>query len=151
MSADTMPTVTADVVAIRATRRRHDWRSRLHAVVVSVIHEPGSYGTNDCALFTARCIEAITGEDLSAPFRGTYNTRAGGLAALAAAGFADLGEFAAANFEEIHSSQARNGDLALIDDFTCGIFSGERLAVLTPTSYGTVEREKATRAFRIGG
>lgn len=116
---------------------------------------PFVWGENDCAIgLAARCVQAITGEDMAAPFRGTYDTAEGAIAALNDAGFADLVAFALAHFEEIHPSQARIGDLALIPSeptgWTVGVFAGERIGVLTLKGYGTVERERASRAFRVG-
>jgi len=40
-------------------------------------HEPFRWGTNDCLLWAADCVETVTGRDLAAEFRATYNTALG--------------------------------------------------------------------------
>lgn len=76
------------------------------------------------------------------------------MAALTAAGYADLLDFATRNFTEVHPSQARRGDIALVradgDHWTAGFFADTRIGSLALTGYATVERKKAERAFKVG-
>lgn len=46
--------------------RLSDWRSRLDAVLRDP--RPFAWGASDCCLFAARCVEAMTGVDLAAPY-----------------------------------------------------------------------------------
>lgn len=135
-------------------KRLHDWRGRLNACIHELMHVPFVWGRSDCAIALGDCIEAMTGEDLAANFRGKYGDSAGALKALNDAGFADLVALATSHFEEIHPSAARAGDIAAIPadgefGFALGIFGGERIGVMTRTGYGTIARPAGLRAFRV--
>lgn len=71
------------------TPRLPDWALRFDALVCSRLHAPFAWGANDCALFAADAVLAITGHDLAGGLRGLGARqalraiqRAGGLAAL---------------------------------------------------------------------
>jgi hypothetical protein len=55
-------------------RRYQDWPIRLMAVVDGARKRPFSFGAQDCCLFAADCVRAMTGADFAAGFRGTYRT-----------------------------------------------------------------------------
>jgi hypothetical protein len=43
--------------------RRHDWLERLHTFLANSTVDTFEWGRNDCVLFTARCVEELTGEN----------------------------------------------------------------------------------------
>jgi hypothetical protein len=133
--------------------RKADWRSRLSAVVEGKRRLALSFGTNDCALFAADCVEAMTGVDLAARFRGRYSSADEAIALLLAEGFTDLCEFVASCLEECAPSLARAGDVMAFQSsetgWALGIVNGERVTVLRHDGLGTVSREIAQRAFRV--
>lgn len=53
--------------------RRADWQLRLSAFVRSRAGMPFEWGRNDCCLFTVDAVQAVTGTDHAAGFRG-YTT-----------------------------------------------------------------------------
>lgn len=58
------------------TRVEH-WATRsFHEFLVARASEPFAWGKNDCALFVADGIVALTGVDIAAEFRGQYATEA---------------------------------------------------------------------------
>lgn len=63
-----------------------DWPKRLADHVESMRDKPFAYGSNDCALFAAGAIEAITGDDLASDLRGRYTTALGAKRRINAAG-----------------------------------------------------------------
>lgn len=138
-------------------RRLPSWRSRLFAAIQKS-GEPFQWGQNDCAIFTARCVEAVIGTDYAQEWRGTYSDMAGAGRALADHGYDDLPALVIGLLgadSEIHPSQARRGDIALIQTdsalgWAIGVFDHERLGVMTEGGYGTEDRGKASRAFRVG-
>lgn len=45
------------------THRLPDWQTRMEAFVRERMHTPFAWGANDCAIFAADCVQAITGQD----------------------------------------------------------------------------------------
>jgi hypothetical protein len=65
-------------------RSRH-WATRaFHAFLQARAYTPFAWGVHDCALFAADGIEAMTGIDIAADFRGKYSDEAGALEAIKA-------------------------------------------------------------------
>src|SRR5258708_4686376 len=54
-------------------KRLEDWVVRLEAFIKERTAQPFKWGSQDCCLFAADAIEAITGVDLAADFRGKYS------------------------------------------------------------------------------
>ena len=57
-------------------RKLHWATQTLNDFLVTHAHQPFVWGTNDCCTFPADAIEAFTGTDLAADFRGKYSTEA---------------------------------------------------------------------------
>lgn len=45
----------------------HDWQVRFEAFIAARASRPFVWGTNDCAIFAADCVQAITGRDVAQP------------------------------------------------------------------------------------
>lgn len=54
--------------------RHEHWPSRLHNYIHDNIDTPFVWGTFDCCLFTAGCIQAMTDQDCAAEWRGIYDS-----------------------------------------------------------------------------
>ena len=132
--------------------RRPDWREALTAYLIETAGVPFAEGQNDCALFAAGAVKAMTGQDFARGFRG-YRTTKGGLKKLMAKGFEDHVALAASVLEEIPPAFAQVGDVAVVpgDDGTdaLGIVQGEMIYVSAPTGRALVPLTSATRAFRV--
>jgi hypothetical protein len=123
-------------------RRVEGWRGRLAAYLAASAGRPFEWGRHDCALFAADCIEAMTGEDPAAAFRGRYRSLNGGLKALRKAGHADHVALATALLDEVAPAFAQAGDLAMIatpEGAAMGIVQGHRVYVLRPEGLATVD------------
>ncbi len=132
--------------------RLPDWKPRLIAWLSEVVRAPFRFGQHDCALFAAGAVQAMTGRDPAARFRGRYRTLRGGLRILRAAGFDDHIALAASQFAEVHVSRAAPGDLAVVpttEGDALGLVQGEAVYVLMPTGLGMVPMTLASRAFRV--
>lgn len=99
-------------------QRVPDWRLQLDALITTRLHRPFGWGTNDCALFAADCVLALTGQDLASGLRGLSARQAlrhlrsvGGVAALVPDCLTPLPSVA----------QAAEGDIALIQQPSRGL------------------------------
>lgn len=132
--------------------RLSDWHSRLTAYLHEARARPFEYGRHDCATFAAGAIEAMTGDDLAATWRGRYRTMLGGLRVLRKEGYGDHIALADRYFEEIPVALACPGDIAVVqgpDGKARGIVQGGAIYVLAPAGLGLVPLLSAERAFRV--
>ena len=132
--------------------RRPDWKLQLIQYLGEAARRPFRPGEHDCALFAAGAVEAMTGTDFAASFKGRYTTLKGGIRLLRAAGFADHAALAAELLPEIAPAFAAPGDLAVIDTPggpALGVVQGEGIYVLTPDRLGVLPLLSAQRAFRV--
>ncbi len=133
------------------TARLIDWPELLAAFVESRRDAPFSWGGNDCCLFAADAVQAMTGTDPAADVRGTYST------ALAAAHLLDeLGgveAIAAARLgPEVPVALAGRGDAVAIDagqGMSLGIYIGAHVAVPAADGLAFLPVAQAARAWRI--
>lgn len=137
-----------------ATRpqRLPDWQARLVIYLHAARLRPFAYGRHDCCLFAADAVDAMTGVDIAAAWRGRYTTLRGGLRVLRRTGLADHVALAAALFPETPPLMAEPGDLAVVPTNAgpaLGVVQGEAIYVLGPQGLGLVSLLSATRAFRI--
>lgn len=134
-------------------KRYSFWRTALADYLRRVSSRPFVPGEHDCALFAAGGVEAMTGEDFGAGYRGRYKTLAGGYRLLKKQGFDNHADLAASIFEEIHPSRAMVGDIAAIDGeggISLGVVQGEAILALTPDGrIAAVPLLSARRAFRV--
>jgi hypothetical protein len=87
--------------------------SRMQALLLERYAMPFAWGFRDCALFAADCVEAVTGRDPAADFRGAYLSALGALRIIRAHG--GLAELAAARVgPAIEASSAIDGDVCLL-------------------------------------
>lgn len=94
-------------------RRLEDWPERLASVVEARLCEPFAWGTNDCCMFAADCVEAMTGVDLLTKLRGTYDDEFGAARALEAYG--GIANACDVLLERIDPATAKRGDLMLFE------------------------------------
>ena len=139
---------------IDSVYRLPDWRSKLAFYLHSIAAKPFVWGGHDCALFAAGAVEAMTGHDFAAEFRGRYNTSIGGMRILRKAGFSDHAALAASLFMEVKPAFAHVGDIAVVDTeqgAALGVVQGSRVYVLRPAEagVGTVDLLDASRVFRV--
>lgn len=134
--------------------RRPDWKGRLARYVTECFQRPFVPGQFDCALFVAGAVEAMTGHDPAAPFKGVYTSFEEGLTILRAAGHDDPVAMVAALFEEVHPVFAQPGDIVTVDGqagYALGIVQGDRVYALHPdgAGVGLVPRDRVLRAWRV--
>lgn len=135
--------------------RLPDWRPRLAEFMGAITRQKFRPGQHDCALFAAGAVQAMTGHDLAAAWRGKYISLGAGRAMLQAKGFSDHLAVAASLFPEVSPAFAQVGDLAVLpsdaagDPGALGVFQGSAVYVLTPSGLSVVNRLNVERAFRV--
>lgn len=138
--------------------RLGDWEARLQRYVSANQSRRFSYGAWDCALFVCGAIEAMTGTDPAAWFRGRYASRREARAAMreysGTANFYKFFEYMACELKlpEVPMKNARRGDVVLAETegrCTLGLVAldGLRLLIAGDT-LGFVGLEKGVRAWR---
>jgi len=115
--------------------------------------EPFRPGRNDCALFAADWIAALTGTDPAAPWRGWYETLDEGRALLAEDGFASPAEVLhPILLRDAGWMQAQAGDVAVLieaGEEAMGLVGGGHIHVLRPRrGLGAVPLDRAIRIYR---
>lgn len=137
--------------------RLRDWRSRLIAYLASIKQQELVYGSHDCGIgLAASAIEAMTGVDVAAQWRGRYDSAASALRMLRDEGFDGLEALGRSMLPAVHPSHGQIGDIAFIPSEdgrglgALGVVLGDRISVLTGSGIGTVSLLSATVVFRIG-
>lgn len=141
-----------DTAGTMTTRKTEGWQARLTAYLAASSTTPFRPGRLDCATFAAGAVEAMTGVDLAADWRGKYRTLEAGRARLAKAGYADQVALVASLLPEVHPAMAHAGDVAVVDEDgapALGIVQGEMIYVVTPQGFGLVPRSRMVRAFSV--
>lgn len=104
--------------------RFEHWATRtFHQFLLDRAKMPFAWGQNDCALFAADAIEAFTGTDIAAAFRGKYSDEAGAMAAVrevtGGTTLTDAAAWCAAKYNMVeleHPLMAQRGDLVIVED-----------------------------------
>lgn len=108
--------------------RRSDWDRRLQEWLAAMEGVRFEWGAADCCTFAAGAVEAMTGIDPMAEFRGRYATEAGAARALRRYGAGTLEATLDAKFPERPIGFARRGDLATNEGGAVGVVLGGEAA-----------------------
>jgi len=132
--------------------RLSNWQSLLTAYIGQVGAMPFEEGTNDCALFLAGGVMAMTGQDFAAEYRGSYTTIRGGLRMLRKRGFEDHIALAKHHLAEKPIAFAQAGDGAVIDTpegAALGIVQGHLVYVLREDGLAYLPLTQARMALEV--
>lgn len=106
--------------------RVKDWPTRLIQLLQQRRTMPFEWGVNDCCLFAADAIEAVTGEDPAPEFRDRYSTELGSMRVLKREGYESIEEILRAKLGEPNPNKApARGDIVLVDymgTLTVGVY-----------------------------
>ena len=132
--------------------RPEGWEDRLLEEIERHRQLPFEYGTSDCLTFAVDCANAITIGNVMANQR-NYSTQAGAFKALKNAGFDNVGDALASEFEEIPPAFAGRGDLGVIEGdeaIVAVVFVGAHVVGKEqPGGVQQVSRSLVSRAFRV--
>jgi hypothetical protein len=135
------------------TERLADWEQRLHDYIAALEGRAFEWGVLDCALFAAGAVEAQTGVDPAAAYRGQYSTATGSVRVLRRLGAGTLEATFDAAFEREPVGYARRGDLVMVDGIAGVCLGGVALFVGdVDGAPGWVRHDRAawSAAWRIG-
>lgn len=136
--------------------RREGWPERLAAVLGRP--DPFVWGVNDCCLFAADAVEAMTGVDPAIRQRGYRSARAAAGRLLRHGGVEEVarGAAAALGFREIPVGFAQRGDVCLVTTAAgldaLGVVDLDGIHILVPGEAGLIAHppDMARAAWRIG-
>lgn len=138
------------------------WPAALDAFLLANAAREFQYGDWDCCLFVADAIQAMTGTDIAAKFRGEYESRKEALQVgeefCGAASIKAIVESVTAEYgmEPIPMNLARRGDMVAISrqngrDLSLGIVSltGRDILIAGKVGWGPIHIERGARAWRV--
>jgi hypothetical protein len=132
---------------------RLEYWPQILADFMAAADRPFEWGAWDCGLFSAACVQAMTGVDIAAEFRGRYKTAKGARRVMRGT----MGEMmtrvaATYGMPEIRPSLAQRGDMVMIDTpdgEALGICIGATIACLSPFGLLFLPMTRARRAWRV--
>jgi len=125
------------------------WEEALADYIAIKRHEPFEYGVNDCCLFAAGAVEAITGEDPMPEFRGKYDSLKTSLQVIKEIGAGTLETTMDTKFLEIEIGHAQRGDLAFFDD-SVGVVMGSFAYFVSDDGLERVNRSLWDKCWGVG-
>lgn len=140
--------------------RLRDWEERLTAFLAESRDRSFTWGEFDCILFSMSAVEAQTGIDHAAEYRGRYSDKAGAAAILKAQGKGTLLRTLDATLPRRKPSRARRGDLVWFEG-SVGVCIGaealfvgeerlaERAEVLLREGLIAIPRRRWTKAWAV--
>lgn len=134
------------------SHRHPKWEQRLLAFVAANMSKPYRYGRNDCLLFPANAVKAVTGKDYGRGHRGKYRSAASASRYLRSLGHDSPESYLDALFEEKLPGFAQRGDLVLAGDGIPGLCMGDFALSVAEGEAGLVRvpRSEWVKAWAIG-
>lgn len=130
--------------------RLPDWETRLCGLLDAARERPFALGAWDCALFGGAVVEALTGVDIAAPYRGRYSTVRGYKRALTAQGHRDIfGPFDTLG-ERVPLALLRRGDIVSDGSAVGMLWHGCALFVRPDAGFERVPLRAVLHGWRIG-
>lgn len=133
-------------------KRCSNWELRLSETIADRLHQPFAWGSNDCVMFAAACIEAITGAALVDRLDRTWSSQSEAIRAIA-----KLGGIGATvdrmGLIEVPPLCAQRGDLVLhrrSGNDALAICLGDKLAGPSDSGLLFFGLENGVRAWRVG-
>jgi hypothetical protein len=125
------------------------WEEALSNYIITKRHEPFEYGVNDCCLFAAGAVEAITGEDPMPEFRGKYDSLKTSLKAIQDIGAGTLEATMDGKFPEVAIGHAQRGDLAFFND-SVGVVVGGFAYFVSDDGLERINRSLWNKCWSVG-
>jgi hypothetical protein len=130
--------------------RHREWQSALAELVAQRMAAPFEWGVNDCCLFAADAVRAMTGRDPAADARG-YTTERQAARVLKQLGGLEALASTRAGGEEVPPAMARVGDVVLgkMDRECLGVCTGETWHAPSAAGLVAAPMSAALKAWRV--
>ena len=129
--------------------RHSTWEEALSNYLASKLHGPFAYGLNDCCMFAAGAVQAMTGVDPMAEFRGHYHDLKSSIKALKEIGAGDLEATIDGKFPAVAIGYAQRGDLAFFDG-SLGVVAGSFAWFASDDGLERVPRSMWDKTWSVG-
>jgi len=136
-------------------KRLPDWDKRMVLVTARHMREPQAWGTSDCITRAADVVEALTGFDPVAEFRGKYHTEEGAAVIMRRRKCENVEQLLEKYFEPVGRLSAQRGDLVTVEED--GVIAAAYVTeygIAISTARGTVFRPQTShgirKAFKVG-
>lgn len=132
-------------------KKINNWTTALYAQLDAFNANPFNWGTHDCCTFAADCVQAMTGVDQMAGYRGGYKTAVGAARKLAKAG-GMVAAISAELGEPIAPALAQRGDVVCFSSplgDTCGVCLGSTIAAAGLGGITHTAMVQAFQAWRV--
>lgn len=134
-------------------QRLPDWDCRLIAMTIRHLSTPPEWGVSDCLLTVADAIEAVTGVDLAAKIRGTYDSEIGAAKLLRRRRMKTVEDALAKLLPETGRLMAQRGDVGTIEregTIAAGFLTDRGFAVKDGRGLVFHPQTAIRRAFKVG-
>lgn len=131
--------------------RNLNWAIALQNQITQFNEKPFAWGTHDCFTFAADCVQAMTGEDKMAKYRGGYKTELGANKKLKRMGGVEAA-ISSVLGEPIDPVFAKRGDVVYFNGLlgdTAGICVGSKIAAPATAGVGFIPMSQAVKAWSV--
>lgn len=132
--------------------RQEYWPRALFDYLESVKDKPHVWGQHDCCLFAADCVREMTGVDLAASYRSTYDSAQTAMAALSALGMTKRELATQMLGHEKPAGFAQRGDVVYCEfeqGGAFGICTGTQCVFLTQEGLQNIPTSAVLCAFSV--
>ena len=135
--------------------RLEDWDRRLARVTEKHMSLPGEWGVSDCIMTVGDAIEAVTGDNPFAQFKGRYKTEAGAARVMRKNGCETVEDMLASflGLEPVNRLSAQRGDVGTImqgGELTAGYVTEYGFAAKGPHGLTFHPVTEIVSAFKVG-
>ncbi len=132
-----------------ARLKRFDWASRMYDVIAAHQGKEFAWGDNDCCLFVARAVDAMTDSSLELALSQAYWDEPSALAFIAVSG--DLETAVSDYLGPSTKDRATRGDVVLVDGGlgdALGICTGKSVVCMGPKGLRELSRDEIKAVWR---